>query len=63
MHNPREECNALINYYLPQVFKRQIKTKSDVRIIINQLRDLQMDLIAVSWKEDNEVLEKFGVLA
>ncbi len=57
---PEQECQDILNYYLKQINPEQISSKSDVRVIVNKLRDLQMDLIRVSWKDESQILQKLG---
>jgi len=55
---PEQECQDILNHYLNQINPEQISSKSDVRVIVNKLRDLQMDLIRVSWKDESQILRK-----
>jgi len=57
---PEQECQDILNHYLNQINPGQISSKSDVRVIVNKLRDLQMDLIRVSWKDESQILRKLG---
>ena len=57
---PEEECQDILKHYLDQINPDTISSKSDVRVIVNKLRDLQLDLIRVSWKEESQILRKLG---
>ena len=57
---PEEECKDILSHYLNQINPDTISSKSDVRVIVNKLRDLQLDLIRVSWKEESQILRKLG---
>ena len=57
---PQQECQDILNHYLNQINPEQISSKSDVRVIVYKLRDLQMDLIRVSWKDESQILRKLG---
>jgi len=57
---PEQECQDILKHYLNQINPDTINSKSDVRVIVNKLRDLQIDLIRVNWKDDSQILRKLG---
>ena len=59
--DPKAECVDILTHYLDKVKARKIESKTDIRMIVNDLRDLQMDLISVSWQDEHQLLQKFGV--
>jgi hypothetical protein len=59
--NPEQECREILTKYLSQIDVNSISTKTDVKMVVNNLRNLQYALIAVSWKEEsNKILQKLG---
>jgi len=60
MMKPEQECQDILKHYLNQINPDTINSKSDVRVIVNKLRDLQIDLIRVNWKDDSQILRKLG---